>query len=1385
MLSARILKLSFRAALLPFLGMLLLVLAARPASADDRDLLRTTTSKPYVFIILDTSGSMNWTPPCTQSQFDSGQCSTLCPYRDCFARLQADDPDSKTYQAKAALYQVLQSVNDVQFGFATYNEDDLWVRGKHWIYKAGTGGVTIPGGTVSGKVYAAKTFPAAGADDVFGFGWSCTGGGSGDNLIGCASTDPADLDAPWEVARMQRWPKGGANFTTPVSFFIRWANVVYKVTYTPALTSTPGATLSVTVRVDKCTNGSCSSNTLQGSSTMTFTPGTTNGLTDEFLAWDNGDTGGNTETSTAADPTVTYFSQATASDSSDTNTCGVTVSGWGMVGWDSNNDTTSDTHTSGTSYDLKWPNSNTSDGRGAAFYVGDVIPLDWLTDHKTDILKRLAPNLALDPAATPDFRIATYFNDLPILTQPYLRLKNDNARPLISNGSTPIGNSMKAFQTWYSTGCPTCSPKVTSWKSTAAAQDPQWGCRRKFVLFITDGDETCGTNDPCTIASALRSSEGILTYVVGLGLASNSGNKLTCMAANGGTNAPIYPQNKQELIDALTVIFGQIKESASAFASAAVPSVQIDAADKIYISTFTPLNGESIWNGHIDAYLKPLPLTASGTPDRTVTCPATSSPTTPRSACHLWDAADQILFEAPQASDLAAASTIDANALRLGTSVTTQRRVFYGKAASGNTVPRGMRLFYPPSGAPATDADWQDLFGGFNFSGSAANAAASATRVTNIMKNTLVIKSSTIDNGSGTSIPITFLLGDTFHADPTVIDKPGDFNRYLSDVYGNGQPCSDNISTGLPNNPGFKCFSDKHQFRRKLLAVASDDGQIHFFDAGIYHSSTKQYDDGAGWEVFSYIPRQGLPIVRDQAEMGVHIFGPDLTPRSQDVFIDPSHNGTPVAADRQWRSVVIGGFREGGKPMGGSRILDFVSGYFALDVTQPDTLNATSHVPTTALLPSCMTLGNTATAVPAGCGPVPYPALLWEFTDALLGSRLDEDSNGSPDLGQTWSQPTVGRIRIKNASNQLEERWVAIFGGGLDADFKATPRSGNYLYILDVETGQVLYKQRLTGAVPANPAVIDSNNDGVLDTIYIGTTAGFLYKVDMSKPVQLLPVALAKTQALPNFAAVQTVQRITDSSWLPVAIFDTGGKPIYFGANVLFVAALNSYAITFGTGDREDLWSTTGLEGRFYLIVDQGFTSAQNESNYTQLTPSGASTTADLVSAASPPTGKNRGWYVRLAADERVITKAFGLSGLIVFSSYQPQVTITSGGGGPICGKTGTSFVYSLYLKNGNPVLKDPDTNQFTRYQQVDVFVAPPTVDLGSTKNDANNSQKSSATLTAEQLNIMENLKSYFPRGTRFSSVYYNVAVMGSDTRNMGVAAVPVGILVRNWKQVQ
>ncbi len=94
--------------------------------ADDRDLVKESGEVPYLFVIFDVSGSMNWTPP----DLDNGLPE------DRWAPGSGDDPNSKFYQAKSALFQVMQDpdLQGINWGFATYNQDQVRAYRKHYLY---------------------------------------------------------------------------------------------------------------------------------------------------------------------------------------------------------------------------------------------------------------------------------------------------------------------------------------------------------------------------------------------------------------------------------------------------------------------------------------------------------------------------------------------------------------------------------------------------------------------------------------------------------------------------------------------------------------------------------------------------------------------------------------------------------------------------------------------------------------------------------------------------------------------------------------------------------------------------------------------------------------------------------------------------------------------------------------------------------------------------------------------------------------------------------------------------------------------------------------------------------------------------------------------------
>ncbi len=121
---------SFRRQLVVFCALVASVIgacsrsASEPAWTDDRDLLRTNTAKPYLFILLDNSASMSL-------RLGAGQDHVVG---------FADGPGSRLYEAKAALHQVFSDdslgANEVEYGFAAFNQDGVRVVAKHWLYFA-------------------------------------------------------------------------------------------------------------------------------------------------------------------------------------------------------------------------------------------------------------------------------------------------------------------------------------------------------------------------------------------------------------------------------------------------------------------------------------------------------------------------------------------------------------------------------------------------------------------------------------------------------------------------------------------------------------------------------------------------------------------------------------------------------------------------------------------------------------------------------------------------------------------------------------------------------------------------------------------------------------------------------------------------------------------------------------------------------------------------------------------------------------------------------------------------------------------------------------------------------------------------------------------------
>ncbi|MFQ5527260.1 MAG: PilC/PilY family type IV pilus protein [Thermoanaerobaculia bacterium] len=1016
-------------------------------------------------------------------------------------------------------------------------------------------------------------------------------------------------------------------------------------------------------------------------------------------------------------------------------------------------------------YTFKWASTTTPSGLS----LGDLVPLDWNDDNVRRIRERLAPNLALNESV-PDYGIERYFVDRR--RNNFHRLRDERARPFIASGATPLEGALRDFKSWYD-----------GWERDAKANDPAFakGCRSVHVVLMTDGFETC-RGRPVNAARDLKTA-GITTYVIGFSVANPA---LDAIAAAGGTVQAFSAQNQQQLVDAFNEIIGDVQRQSRTFATAAVPSVIGSASENIYLSSFSPTDdGITLWPGRVDAYKKPVPLidvAGQQVPDRTKVCP---NPDTDEN-CLAWDAAKELLAQAPDA--------VEVNSdLKIGFA-TGKRRVYHGRT-NLTQVPENRSFLEFKTTQPEQDALYGPEGFGYAIPTPPASRSAFLANGENVIKYFLQEKVATVlDPITRVPIDVDFVMGDIFHSDPFVVAEPGRFDYFAKDLEGQIEPCG-------PSNDEkdrYPCFVKDQIGRRRVMLVGSNEGALHAFDAGSAFRNSDgflEYTAGTGEELFAYVPRAVMQPIRDMSEGGGQQFTVDGPVTVDDVLRDPFVGpfDSPNPADREWRTVAIGGLREGGR------------GYYALDVTQPDAIDSSTGLPKRdSRGPGC-----TFALPSSGCDRA-YPEIMWEF-----GDTWDEDNNGRPDLGDTWSKVNTGRIKLDDGVDadgnpKTKDLYVAVLGGGMDADFKRNPIgnsvSGNYLYMVDVETGNTVYKRRIDkrnffsavttpASAPSEPAAVDTDQDSYLDTVYIGNTAGFLYKVDISEPVVLETGVKVDDWSTDDPATgsppfVRTVDRIIDPRWEPFPIFDTGGRPIYFPPSVVFVPELARFALAFGTGDREDLWFPRDipdpLDGRFYVLLDTGLAPDPGNTGALPLDESdlegfvatdstSGNAGADLL--ANPNSGFQSGFHLKLENTERLIAKSFGLSGVVFFSTFLPDTVSSS------CGSAGFSRLYSIFAINGAGIRTNGD-----RFRAVGDFVTQPFVESsgavgGKPADPSQPPADGSACSSAELQAIRTSLMSQMPAECRFAEYSLNVMTLQSQNGIECVVPIPVCVVQRNWKE--
>jgi len=435
----------------------------------------------------------------------------------------------------------------------------------------------------------------------------------------------------------------------------------------------------------------------------------------------------------------------------------------------------------------------------------------------------------------------------------------------------------------------------------------------------------------------------------------------------------------------------------------------------------------------------------------------------------------------------------------------------------------------------------------------------------------------------------------------------------------------------------YSAFKSSQSTRQSVVYVGGNDGMLHGFWADLTINNAN-----AGKEVLAYIPSI---LFSDSTQEGLHYltetdynhrFYVDLSPTVTDVFIDPGSGDS-------WRSVLVGGLRNGGR------------GMFALDVTDPTTFSE----------------ANAADLV------------LWEF-----------DSSDDADLGYTFSQAVI--VKLNN------DKWGAIFGNGYNDSGSGTAQ----LFILFIEEGidgtwsssdYVKLDTDVGSSGDRNglsrPAVADLDGDFVADRVYAGDLEGNLWAFDISSDDDAdwdsayldgtpQPLLKADTSGRGDTPNSDMPQPITSAPALALNTQQaaSGNEPnllVMFGTGQYIVPSDNNTACPDG--------STGPCAQSFYVVWDRGEGDTTDDTRYNltyddlvrqevsnvtaQVTdPDDDQATIEvegrIVTSSNQVTSADYGCYLDLPTQkERIVSKPVVRGPSVFFNTIIPEQGACTGGG--------------------------------------------------------------------------------------------------------------------------
>jgi Tfp pilus tip-associated adhesin PilY1 len=789
--------------------------------------------------------------------------------------------------------------------------------------------------------------------------------------------------------------------------------------------------------------------------------------------------------------------------------------------------------------------------------------------------------------------------------------------------------------------------------------DTNAACRKKFVILLTDGEDTLacsgdGTEDQSdqykrrreSVAYAKKLADaGYKVFVIGFGqnMPDYLRNTLNWMAYYGGTDNPNLANSGSVIgTSAYAISAGLYPSGISSCQAVSTPdpgdgSAVYNTDGTVTLSGTYPLGGYAFFAADADTLAEDLRTAINIIRESTYSFTQASVQSSRTSdENYIYEASFEPILDDPfwhgHLKKYLIKPDGTVGGLVTNGDAAANLEVKDGSLRTMKTYINGSLITFNTSIDPA--------YFGYN-----STDTASRDAVVGYIRGLSPSGGTVYDPDSEAGVGI-YKLGDVFRSTPITVATPSYFFNDNRDSC-TSCPCTATNTKSQSAFASFRsthcrassCSSDSDQAKR-LVVVGANDGQLHAFKTmGLS-------------EAWSFIPPNLLP----KLNMITHSTHP--TTLSHEYYVDGQITVADVwlgtgdgtcknAAD--WTTLLVFGEGRGTKPntwsqsqycdsyfnsnsMYDSTNYPYYCGYYALNLN--DSLN---------------------------------PAYMWHIT----GSSTDAiEASLGPYFGDAWSKMMIGRVMYNNGTSVVE-KWAGFIGAGYNGSTCTVTTSGTNgdcrgkgFFVIDLSNGRILWSftigssdTKTTGknmkySVPSDAAIVDIDGDGFVDTAYIGDLGGNIWRSKFCK------------------AADSTSCAIT--SWSGTRLFDgTTLSPVrlIYSAPAVTRDDLGNIWVYWGTGDKNDpLNISSTYTEKVFGLKDNNPASPYGIDDLKNITTS----TFDNTSTAY------KGYYINLATGEKMLAEPVAFGGVIYFTTYTPPGTSTTS-----CTQNGTAKLYGINYTTG------------------------------------------------------------------------------------------------------